>query len=155
MSEALPFNPAKEVGQMFEKASSRAVFDEQILSHTKQNLAKISEEEFSSEQQKELQLQFPLVITQLKFFVLQLKQAKTIDSKLAGLLSAALKDFDIAREQNSITKERQEKLESVLSLAKQKFRELLSSKKIDPLIAKLLIPLLSILSDYVKTMSIT
>lgn len=66
-----------------------------------------------------------------------------------------LKDFDIAREQNSITKERKEKLESVLSLAKQKFRDLLSSKKIDPLIAKLLIPLLSILSDYVKTMSIT
>ncbi|VHO04264.1 hypothetical protein [Candidatus Rhabdochlamydia sp. T3358] len=90
MSGALPFNPAKEIGQMFEKTSSRAVFDEQILSHTKQNLAKISEEEFSSEQQQELQLQFPLVIAQLKFFVLQLKQAKTIDSKLAGLLSAAL-----------------------------------------------------------------
>ena len=154
MSGALPFNPAKEVDQMFEKTSLRAIFDEQILNYTKQNLTKISEEEFSSEQLQEIQRQSPMMIAKLKFLMVNFQQSKMISAKLAGLLSAALKDFDIAREQNTITKERKERLDSILGLAKQHCEELVSTKQIDPLISKPLILLLSVLDSYLKTISI-
>jgi len=156
MSGALPFysGHTKKVEKMLEKVSPIALFNEQALRQTKQNLLEISEEEFSSEQLQEIQRQSPMMIAKLKFLMVNFQQSKMISAKLAGLLSAALKDFDIAREQNTITKERKERLDSILGLAKQHCEELVSTKQIDPLISKPLILLLSVLDSYLKTISI-
>ncbi|MGB7128953.1 MAG: hypothetical protein WBD50_07710 [Candidatus Rhabdochlamydia sp.] len=137
MSGALPSysGQTKKAEKMLEKASPNALFNEQALRQTKQNLLEISEEEFSLEQLQEIQRQSPMMIAKLKFLMVSFQQSKMISSKLAGLLSAALKDFDIAREQNTITKENKERLESLLGLAKQHCEELVSTKQIDPLIS--------------------
>lgn len=156
MSGALPFYSGhkKKVEQMLEKVSPNHLLDEQNLRQTEQKFLEISEEGISPEQLQEVQRQSPMVIAQLKFLVVSLKQNKTIGLKLAGLLSAALKDFDIAREQNTITKERKERLDSILGLAKQHCEELVSTEQIDPIISKPLILLLSVLDSYLKTISI-
>ncbi|MGL4540366.1 MAG: hypothetical protein ACRCU0_05255 [Candidatus Rhabdochlamydia sp.] len=155
MSGVLPISPemAKKREQILEKVSPSALFDEQILEQTSQNLMKVSENEFSPEQLQQIHLQLPQIITQLKFIIIQLKQDKLIDSELAGSFCTGLKEFDIARTKNTITKEKKEKLENTLSLVKKKLINLISTKKIDSLIAKPLILLLSTIHTYMKTIS--
>jgi hypothetical protein len=81
------------------------------------------------------------------------KQRTFIDTKLASLLSAVLKEFDIAREQNSITQERKEKLDNMLNQIKQKLINSITNKQIEPLLVKTLIPFPSLIKTYINTLN--
>lgn len=144
----------KKTDQILDQVSSNDLLDEQILEKTDQKLIKTIEQEFSPEQLQAIILQAPLMMAQIKLLMIKLQQNQLIDSKLAGLLCAALKEFDIAREQNGITQEKKEKLETILNLVKQKLTNLISNKQIEPLLAKPLILLLPIISVYIKTLNI-
>ena len=90
----------------------------------------------------------------MKLLIIKSKQYKLVDSELAGLLCACLKEFNIIREQNSITQEKKEKLDKMLNLVKQKLTKLVFNKQIEPLLAKPLILILPAISVYVKTLKI-
>lgn len=163
---ALPANPnyrskvrfspefTKQADQMFEKVSVKDLFDEQILEQTMQEFTEIIQSELSLKQLQTIVLQFPIIIAQIKLLIIKCKQDKLIDSELAGLFCACLKDFNIIREQNSITQEKKERLDKMLNLLKQKLANLVFNKQIEPLLAKPLIIALSAINIYMQTLNI-
>jgi hypothetical protein len=145
----------KKTDHIIEKASLNTLFDEQISEQAKQEFEQASKEDpFSPEQIQEILLRFPLVIAQQKLLIIKLKQDQLIDSELAALLCASLKEFNIAREQNSINQKNKRKLDKILNLIKQKLIKLVSTKQIEPLLVQPLIHMLFLINVYMKTVNI-
>lgn len=144
----------KKTDLMLEEISLNTLFDEQVLEQSAQEFIKITQQEVSSELLQKALLRAPLTMAQIKLLIIKLKQSQLIDSQLASLYCAALKEFDLAREQNSITQEKKEKLEIMVNLVKQKLENLISNKQIEPLLAKPLILLLPMINVYIKTLKI-
>ncbi|MGL4540033.1 MAG: hypothetical protein ACRCU0_03560 [Candidatus Rhabdochlamydia sp.] len=144
----------KQTDQMLEKVSLEDLLDEQISEQTMQEFTKIFLHELSLSQLQAIFLQFPIIIVQMKLLIIKCKQDELVDSELAGLLCASLKELNIIREQNSITQKKKEKLDKMLNLAKQKLTKLVFNKQIEPLLAKPLMLILPIISIYMKTLKI-
>ncbi|MDR2539083.1 MAG: hypothetical protein LBC45_00410 [Chlamydiales bacterium] len=134
--------------QIVDPVSLYALIEKQIL----QDFVEI-QKQCSPEQIQEIFLQFPSIITKMKLMIVVFKQRTFIDTKLASLLSAVLKEFDIAREQNSITQERKEKLDNMLHLVKHKLINSMTNKQIEPLLVKTLIPFPSLIQTYINTLN--
>jgi hypothetical protein len=144
----------KQTEQTLEKVSPKDLLDEQISEQTMQELMKITQYELSLSQLQAIFLQFPITIARMKLLIIKCKQDNLVDSELAGLLCACFKEFNIIREQNSITQEKKEKLDKMLNLVKQKLTKLVFNKQIEPLLAKPLILILPLISVYMKTLKI-
>jgi len=144
----------KQTEQTLEKVSPKDLLDEQISEQIMKEFTKSFLYELSLGQLQAIILQFPIIIAQMKLLIIKSKQYKLVDSELAGLLCACLKEFNIIREQNSITQEKKEKLDKMLSLLKQKLTKLVFNKQIEPLLAKPLILILPLISVYMKTLKI-
>lgn len=144
----------KQTDQMLEKVSLEDLLDEQISEQIMQEFTKIFLHELSLSQLQAIFLQFPIIIAQMKLLIIKCKQYELVDSELAGLLCACLKELNIIKEQNSITQEKKKRLDKMLNLAKQKLTKLVFSKQIEPLLAKPLMLILPIISIYMKTLKI-
>lgn len=151
----IPVSPElrKKTDQILDQVSLNTLLDEKISEQTMQEFMEIGNQ-FSPEQLVEIFLQYPSIIAKIKFSIIMFKQHKLIDSELAGLFCAVLKEFDIAREQNSITQEKKEKLDTMLNLVKQKLTNSISNKQIEPLLVKQLILLPFLINAYIKTLKI-
>lgn len=164
----LPVNPSrrskirispeliKKTDHILEKVSLDTLLDEQISEQAKQEFEQFSKENPGSpEQIQEIFLRLPLAIAQLKLRLIKFQQSQLIDSELAGLFCAGLKEFNIAREQNSINQKKKKQLDKILNLIKQKLIKLVSAKQIEPLLSQPLIHMLFLIKVYMKMINIS
>lgn len=135
--------------QALEKASLNDLLNEEIFEHTAQDLY-TEQAECNPELLQKMLLQIPIVFAQGKILVLQLCQDKLIDSKLAGLLCAGIKEFGRAVEQKTITQKHREKIDGILDLAHGKIKKLVCRKEIHLLIARSLLYILAIKKGYLQ-----
>jgi hypothetical protein len=152
-SRATPPSPGSNhehinTDQIVDPVSLYALIEEQTLQDFEEKT-----KQFSPDQIQEIFLQFPSIITKMKLMIVVFKQRTFIDTKLASLLSAVLKEFDVAREQNSITQEKKEQLDNMLNQIKQKLINSMTNKQIEPLFVKTLIPFPSLIKTYINTLN--
>lgn len=91
----------------------------------------------------------------MKLVIIKCKQDKLIDSELAGLFCSTLKEFNLLREQNSITQEKKERIDKTLNIIKEKLTKLtFSSNQTESFLANSLLRTLFAIKFYVRALEI-